>query len=310
MMNERRTMSNAGSGTRRFIVIGSTGQLGADLLTAFGPAATGLSHADIDVTDSAKTFATIARLRPDWVLNTASYNRVDDAEDDPMLAFQVNALGAWHVARAAAAAGAGVVFFSTDYVFDGTRQTPYGESDSPAPLNVYGASKCAGEQLVRQANPRHLIVRTSALFGATKSRKGWTFPQAILEQARAGREVRVVHDQIMSPTFSADLAANVKKLIEVESTGVFHVTNAGACSWFEFAEEICGAAGVHANLIPITSEQSGRRARRPVYSVLDNARLRAAGLAPMRSWKDALREYLSLTGRASDATPTVAGASG
>jgi dTDP-4-dehydrorhamnose reductase len=282
----------------RIVVIGSTGQLGSDLMRVFGPEAIGLAHPDVEITDEAATTAKLHALRPGWVLNTAAFNRVDDCETDATLAFAVNAIGALNVSRAAAGIGAGVVFFSTDYVFGGDQQRrqPYAESDTPEPLNVYGASKCAGEQLVRLANPRHLIIRTAGLFGQTTSRKGWTFPELMLQKARTGEHVRVVHDQILTPTYSADLAAKVKELIERGAAGLFHVANAGACSWFDFTAELFRLANVSAELTPITTGQSERRARRPAYSALTSTRLQTFGVAALRPWQDALRDYLGKKG--------------
>jgi dTDP-4-dehydrorhamnose reductase len=278
----------------KFVIIGSTGQLAADLLRVFGASAGGLTRQELDVTDDAQTLVKLQALKPDWVINTASFNRVDDCEIEPARAFEVNALGAFNAARAAAAVAAGVVFFSTDYVFgnEERRASAFAETDVPAPLNVYGTSKCAGEHLVRLANPRHLIIRTAGLYGAVGSRKGWTFPQLVLEQARTAGEVRVVSDQVVSPTYTADLAVTVKQLVERDLRGLFHVTNAGQCSWFEFAREVLALAGVGARLIPIRTEQSERRARRPAFSALASIHLHAVGLAPLRSWKDALRDYL------------------
>lgn len=284
---------------RKIVVVGSTGQLAADLMRVFGDEATGLSHQDLEVTDGVSALLKVQSLRPDWVLNTAAFNRVDDSEFNPALAFGVNAIGAFNVSRAAAAVGAGVVFFSTDYVFGADARlpgNPYAENDKPAPLSVYGASKCAGEQLVRLGNPRHLIVRTTGLYGETTSRKGWTFPELMLRKARAEGRASVVHDQILTPTYTADLAAKVKELIDRDMTGLFHLTNAGECSWFEFTGELFALAGVRVSLTPIATDQSERRARRPSYSALMSTRLQQAGLLTMRPWQDALRDYLSKKG--------------
>ena len=171
-------------------LLGSTGQLGQDLMQAFGEEAVGLSHQDLDVSDGVGVASTIHSLRPDWVINTAAYHRVDDCEVNPALAFAVNTLGAQNVARAASLVGAGVVFFSTDYVFGGQdrkRDQPYRETDDIHPLNVYGVSKAAGEQLVMQTNERHIVVRSAGLYGTATSRKGWTFPELMLDKARRER---------------------------------------------------------------------------------------------------------------------------
>jgi dTDP-4-dehydrorhamnose reductase len=283
----------------RLAVLGSTGQLGQDLLQVFGEEAVGLSHQDLDVSDGVGLASTIRSLRPDWVINTAAYHRVDDCEINPTLAFAVNALGAQNVARAASLAGAGVVFFSTDYVFGGQnrgRDQPYRETDEIYPLNVYGVSKAAGEQLVMQANERHIIIRSAGLYGMATSRKGWTFPELMIEKARSEGSVSVVTDQVLSPTFTEDLASKTKELIERDAKGLFHLTNAGECSWFEFAQAVFDLARVKVEMEPIHTGRTQRRARRPSYSALTTVRLEEVGLEPLRPWRKALDAYLAAKG--------------
>jgi dTDP-4-dehydrorhamnose reductase len=220
---------------------------------------------------------------------------VDDCEEDPTSTFAVNATGALNVARAAADIGSGVAFYSTDYVFGGEgreRDHPYVEQDNPHPLNVYGASKVAGELLAMQANERHLVVRSAGLYGTATSRKGWTFPELMINKARTDGFVRVVTDQVLSPTFTADLARKTKQLIEHDARGLFHLTNAGECSWFDFAQKAFEIAGVKGRMEPIDTGQMKQRARRPSYSALETSRLGAVGLNPMRSWEEALSDYL------------------
>jgi dTDP-4-dehydrorhamnose reductase len=280
-------------------VIGSSGQLGQDLMRLFGEEAVGFAHEDLDVTDDESVASAIGSLKPDWVLNTAAFHRVDDCEVDLTRTFAVNAIGALNVARAAADAGSGVVFYSTDYVFGGEerkRNHPYEEADTPQPLSVYGTSKVAGEQLVMQANARHLVVRSAGLYGTATSRKGWTFPELMLNKARTDGFVRVVTDQVLSPTFTADLAQKTRELIEHDAVGLFHLTNDGECSWFEFARGALDLAGVEAKMEPIDSGQLQQRARRPSYSALTSARLEEAGLSRLRPWKEALRDYLQTKG--------------
>jgi dTDP-4-dehydrorhamnose reductase len=280
-------------------VIGSTGQLGQDLMRVFGEEAVGFAHEDLDVTDEESVASAVRSAEPDWVLNTAAFHRVDDCETNPTLTFAVNATGALNVARAAAAVGSGVAFFSSDYVFGGQdrgRNNPYEEGDTPHPLSVYGVSKVAGEQLVVQANPRHLVVRSAGLYGTATSRKGWTFPELMLNKARNEEALRVVTDQVLSPTFTADLAGKTKELIEQDAVGLFHLTNAGECSWFEFARGTLELAGVDAKMEQISTEQMNQRARRPPYSALDTTRLEAVGLEQLRPWKEALSDYLSKKG--------------
>jgi dTDP-4-dehydrorhamnose reductase len=161
---------------------------------------------------------------------------------------------------------------------------------------VYGTTKVAGEQLVAQANERHLVVRSAGLYGTATSRKGWTFPELMINKARSDGAVRVVTDQVLSPTFTADLAQKTKELIEHGASGLFHLTNAGECSWFEFARVAFDIAGVEAEMEPIDSEQLKQRARRPPYSALDSARLAAVGVGPMRPWEEALGDYLEQKG--------------
>jgi dTDP-4-dehydrorhamnose reductase len=279
-------------------VIGSSGQLGQDLMRVF-PDAAGLGRQDIDVSDGVAVTLALQALKPQWVLNTAAFHRVDDCEANVSLALDVNALGALNVAKAAAAVGAGVVFFSTDYVFGAAerqRGHPYIEDDLPGPLNVYGATKCAGEQLVMATNPRHLVVRTTGLFGTATSRKGWTFPELMWNKGKTDGKVRVVNDQVLSPTNTADLAAKVRELIDRGVTGLFHLTNAGECSWFDFAKEVFDLTGLKVKMEPIPTESSQRRARRPSYSALASTRLAACGIAPLRSRTEALKDYLHQKG--------------
>jgi dTDP-4-dehydrorhamnose reductase len=280
------------------LVIGSTGQLGQDLMRVF-PGAVGLGHQDLDVSDGVAVTLAIQAHRPQWILNTAAFHRVDDCEINPQLAFGVNALGALNVARAATTVGAGVVFFSTDYVFGAAyrnRGHPYTEVDVPGPINAYGASKCAGEQMVLASNPKHLVIRTTGLYGTSTSRKGWTFPELMLNKARSDGFVKVVDDQVLAPTYTADLATKVKELIQHGASGLFHLTNAGECSWFDFARETFELAGIPVKMEAIKTEQSQRRARRPAYSALASSRLPQVGVVPMRQRIDALKDYLNKKG--------------
>jgi dTDP-4-dehydrorhamnose reductase len=281
------------------LILGATGQLGQDLMRVFGEHATGLGHEDVEVTDEAAVAAAVGRAAPDWVLNTAAFHRVDDCEADPPKAFAVNAVGAANVARAAAAVGAGVLFVSSDYVFGGegrARGHPHDEDAPPRPLNVYGVSKLAGEQLTALATPRHLIVRAAGLYGTTTSRKGWTFPELMLHKARTEGAVKVVTDQALSPTNTADLAAAIKDLVARDATGVFHLTNAGECSWFEFAAATFELVGMAVPMEAVESSRFPTRATRPRYSALTSVNLGRAGAPPMRPWREALTDYLRAKG--------------
>lgn len=280
----------------RTLVIGASGQLGQDLMKSLGADAIGLGHTDLDVTDGVGVSRTIREHRPDWVINTAAFHRVDDCEMNPTLAFAVNATGAANVARAAAEIGAGVVFYSTDYVFGGEgrpRQDPHTESSLPDPLNIYGVSKLAGERMVMNANPRHLVIRSAGLYGTATSRKGWTFPELMVSKGRNDGWVKVVTDQALSPTYTHDLAETTSALMEREATGLFHLTNEGECSWFEFAQATFDLAGIAVEMEPTETVTGERRARRPPYSALTSERLAQFGVAPLRPWREALAHYLT-----------------
>jgi dTDP-4-dehydrorhamnose reductase len=268
-------------------------------MRALGDDAVGLTHADIDVTDGVGVSRILREQRPAWVINTAAFHRVDDCELNPTLAFAVNATGAGNVARAAEEIGAGVVFYSTDYVFGGEgrpRHDPHTESSLPDPYNIYGISKLAGERMVMNANPRHLVIRSAGLYGTATSRKGWTFPELMVTKGRNDGWVKVVTDQALSPTYTHDLADATKALMEREARGLFHLTNEGECSWFEFAQATFDITGVAVNMEPTTTITGDRRARRPPYSALTSERLAETGAPPMRPWREALEHYLNAKG--------------
>ncbi len=247
--------------------------------------------------DPLGVLAALREARPDWVVNTAAFHRVDDCELDPERAFRMNAVAPWNVARAAKEVGARYCFVSTDYVYgrgEPAPRRPWIESDPPAPVNVYGASKVAGEELVRQVLPGALVVRSAGLYGVRGSGKGWTFPRLMLHLAETRGAVRVVDDQVLSPTFTADLAAAMVELMEGGATGLFHVVNDGACSWYELARHTFEIAGVEVDLAPQSTAEAGRRAARPAWSALASERLPR----PLRPWQEALADYLERIGRA------------
>src|SRR5205085_334959 len=197
------------------------------------------------------------------------------------------------VARLCAERDAVLVHFSTDYVFDGRAKEPYTEDDAANPLSVYGASKLSGEHLVRLACPRHFVVRTCGLYGRDGSRgKGGNFVTTMLRLAGRGTPIRVVADQALTPTATKDLASLTRRLLDTAAYGLYHATAAGQCSWYEFAARIFELAGLHPELSPISTEEFGAAARRPAYSVLDNAALRSIGLDDLRPWDEALAEFV------------------
>lgn len=241
-------------------VIGSNGQLGQDLCQALAADVVPLTHREIEVADMGSIRSALERCRPDAIVNTAAFHRVDDCESSPGRTFLVNALGARNVAVVAQELGAKLVYISTDYVFGGEpepRTTPYTEFDTAVPSNLYGKSKLSGENLVLTLCHKHFIVRTSGLFGvAGASGKGGNFVETMLRLARERDELRVVNDQIFSPTYTRDLAHKIAQLINTEYYGIFHITNRETCPWYEFTKEILRLAGLKTPVIPITSEQT------------------------------------------------------
>lgn len=285
--------------SRRVAVIGAAGQLGTDLVAALrGTGAyhvTPWPHEHVDVTRREQIDAAMEETRPDIVVNCAAFHQVDECEDRVAEALRINGHGASEVARACRQAGALCVFFSTDYVFWGDKGDAYTEDDVPRPINAYGVSKVAGELLVREATDRHLIVRISSVFGRAGARgKGGNFVESILKRARAGDALRVVADQVMSPTYTVDAAETVRALLDADATGLYHAANAGACSWCEFAQAAVRLAGLRAIVQPIASAEYPSRARRPSNSSLRSVRL-PAGLGS-RPWELALSDYLQAKG--------------
>jgi dTDP-4-dehydrorhamnose reductase len=274
----------------RALVVGALGQLGRELSSRLGGELAWAGGRDgLDVTDEPAVLAFVAQVRPDVVFNATAWNRVDAAEAEPERAFAVNAHAPRTLARAAAEVGARLVHVSTDYVFDGASARPYVEDDEPRPLSVYGASKLAGERSVLAAGPEHLVVRTSAVLGrAGSAQKGGSFVSRILEQARAGKPLRVVADQKFAPTFADELAAALLALARSRARGLLHVTNAGSCSWHELAVASLRAAGLDAPVAAIKAAELKLPARRPAYSVLDCSRYLSLGLTRPRDWQGAL----------------------
>ncbi len=300
----------------KIFLIGANGQLGSDLRQALVrhelicgvrtvPSMANYLPASVvmlDVMDAAQIHNVLELQQPDLVLNTTAYNKVDVAESDAREALLVNALGAQQLACACREFDLPLMHISTDFVFDGAKGTPYVEEDLPNPLSAYGASKYAGELLVRAAWPRHYLIRTCGLYGvAGSSGKGGNFVNTMLKLAKAGKPLKVVDDQICTPTATADLSMQIVRLIEHmqgrSDYGVYHINNHGQCSWYEFAREIFRLADVQADLTPIHSADYNAPAKRPPYSVLQNAHLQALGLDHMRDWQAALAEYVARVAR-------------
>ena len=285
----------------KVLVIGANGQLGTDLCLALRNfEVVPLTHQDIEITDIGSVKEACSKHKPDAIVNTAAYVRADDCETNQDKAFQVNSLGARNVAVVAQELGAKMVYLSTNYIFGDETEphtNPYTEFDIPVPLSVYGKSKLAGEGFVRHLCSKHFVIRTSGLFGvAGNSGKGDNFAETVLRFGKERDELRVVNDQVFSPTYTNDLAKKITQLVTTEYYGIFHITNSGACSWFEFTKEILKLAGLRTPVIPITSDQYPQKARRPHFSVLDNYHLKLLGMDDMRPWQQALKDYMKEKG--------------
>ena len=278
----------------KIALLGANGQLGQDLQQALhSHDVRRLTRKEIDVTNHALTRSVLMDIRPDVVLNTTAYHRVDDCEVHPELAYSVNVLAVLNLARIANDLKAILVHISTDYVFDGRANQPYTEKSEAFPLSVYANSKFAGELLVRSTAHKYFLIRTCGLYGAAGSQgKGGNFVQIMLSKARRGESIRVVEDQVVTPTYTVDLAHQIALILQTGHFGLFHMTNEGSCTWFEFARSIFEIAGVKADLSPTTSDIYKLPAIRPKFSVLENARLKELGLNRMRPWRDALAAYL------------------
>lgn len=281
---------------KRVAVIGATGQLGSELVRALEGAGAydvfPLSHQEIECAEAESVRGALSEVRPEVVVNCAAFVRVDEAEDRPDEAFRVNAVGALHVARTCEDLGSKCVYASTDYVFDGEKGDPYTEEDCPRPINVYGASKLAGEHLVLQTSPGALVVRLASLYGGQGARgKGTNFVLTILDRARRGEPLRVVDEIRMSPTYAHDAAVAIVELLERRATGVYHVVNEGSCTWYEFAKAAVAVAGLNAVVEPVSRREYPTKARRPADSALSTGRLRGTNIR-MRPWKEALTAYL------------------
>jgi dTDP-4-dehydrorhamnose reductase len=272
----------------RILVTGAGGQLGRELIEVLAPDEVhGRDHRALDISDRQAVFTTVEQVRPAWVINAAAYNDVDGAEGATELAFAVNAAGPGYLAEAAARAGAEIVHISTDYVFDGRKGAPYTELDRADPLSVYGRSKYEGELQVQAAHPSACVLRTAWLYGEY----GKNFVKAILGAAERGGPLKVVADQVGSPTWTRHLAQAIAELIQTPARGLFHVANAGACSRFEFARAIVQG---RVEVQPISAAHAARPAPRPANSALVSARWQAAGLRPLPGWEAALDDFLAV----------------
>lgn len=272
----------------KVMIIGATGLLGKPLMRQWRNAELiGTGSRDVDIRDAARVGELIENNHPNWIVLAAAYTDVDGCEKNPTLAYAVNRDGAVNVANAAKSVGAKLLFISSDYVFDGTKSTPYEINDERNPQSVYGRSKAEAELRLLETLPDVCIVRTSWLFGPG----GKCFPDTILKLAATRSHLEVVNDQRGCPTHTVDLAKAIIALCGKNAGGLVHACNAGECSWFDFAREIVSSAGLNTEVRPVSSSQMARPAPRPAYSVLSATSLHEYGIE-MPDWKDALRRYL------------------
>ena len=281
----------------RCAIVGAGGQLAYDLARTFNlpGEVVRLTRADLDVLDRVKVEETLRAIRPTHVLNGAAYNQVDRAEEEPAAAFAVNAEAVGTLSATCQALGATFVHFSTDYVFDGRKGSPYLEGDAPNPLSAYAASKLAGERMARERCERVFIFRVCGLFGigGLAARGRTLFVERMLRMAQEGHPIRVVSDQVLAPSYTLDLARKVWRVLTVGEPGLYNLTNAGQTSMYDFAREIFRLSGVApSSLAPVTMADFGAKARRPPYSVLAHGRLAALGEDDLQPWNEALAAFI------------------
>jgi dTDP-4-dehydrorhamnose reductase len=288
---QRQGIAAKGGWTVKILVTGGHGQLGKELVKELSKEheAYGFSKQDLDVTDIQQASAVLRRIRPDAVVHAAAYTKVDQAELDPDSAYSINAYGTRNMAVAAQQMGAKMVYISTDYVFDGSQSAPYRELDQTSPLNIYGKSKLAGEQMVQTFTEKFFIVRTSWLYG----KHGHNFVSTMLQLSQTNDELQVVCDQVGTPTYTLDLSRFISGLIKSENYGIYHASNTGSCSWFEFAQAVFQIAAIPQKIVPVESKDFSQLAVRPAYSVLDHMAIRLHGFEDFRHWRDALQEFLT-----------------
>jgi dTDP-4-dehydrorhamnose reductase len=280
---------------KKVLIVGALGMLGRDLLKVFakGYEVIGVDKEEIDITRQGATIKIIKEIVPTVVINAAGYTDVDGCEKKMRKAFAVNGEGARNLAKGCRDNGAKLVYISTDYIFDGEKKTPYRESDTPNPLNIYGESKLMGERYVEDLLDNYLIVRTQWLYG----RHGRNFVETILALARERDKIEVVHDQKGAPTYTVDLSKAIAALIRKDLKGTFHVSNRGACSWYDFALESVRLAGVGGvEIVPVSSTDLNRPAKRPLYSVFNCQRLQQEAGIEMRPWQETLKDYFARRG--------------
>ncbi len=275
----------------KIILLGSSGQLGKEfekfLLERESIELHSFSHAQLDILDFDKLVDKFNEISPDVVINCVAYTKVDQAEKEQALAYRINAIGAKNISYTSFKINAKVIYFSTDYVFGGTENSPYNEFDEPNPLSIYGKSKLLGEIYTKEHNSNHLILRISWLYGIN----GSNFVKTVIRLAKEKGELRVVNDQFGTPTYTLDVVGQTWKLIQEDCVGLYHSANAGQTTWFEFAKKIVEKFDLKAEVIPIKTDDFPALAKRPSFSILDNYLLKLESKNMMRNWQEAFDEF-------------------
>lgn len=279
------------------MIIGANGQLGNDLVKVLRPKheLIALTHKDIEICEHQSIIENFKKYRPSLLLNMSAFHKVEVCEEQILKSFNVNAYAVRDLALVCRDYRTIFVHMSTDYVFGGdpNRNIPYKENDLPLPVNVYGVSKLSGECFIRYILDRYFIIRVSGLYGiAGSSGKGGNFVETMLRLARERKPIRVVSDQYLTPTYTFDLARQIKELIETDYYGLYHSTSEGSCNWYEFAAEIFRISGLGPDLSKAKTGDFGEKVRRPAYSVLENVALKKIGINSMRPWRESLAAYL------------------
>ncbi len=275
----------------KVLILGANGQLGSEFKTFLKDKAEvfAFNHNELDILDFKGLTNKFFELFPDVVINCAAYTKVDQAEEEENLAYQINTVGAKNVSFASFKIKAKVVYFSTDYVFDGTKNSPYNEFDKPNPLSIYGKSKLFGEEFTKQFNPNHLILRISWLYGIN----GSNFVKTIAKLAKEKGELKVVNDQIGTPTYTLDVVKQTWQLIQDDSVGLHHCSNTGQTNWFEFAKKIVGQLNLNAKVLPIKTNEFPALAKRPSFSVLEKYLLKIENKNIIRNWEEAFNDFVN-----------------
>ena len=278
----------------KIIILGGKGQLGKEFENFLKDKAEiySFSHLELDVLNQELLIKKIQEIKPEVVINCSAYTKVDKAEEEKEECIKVNAIGAKNVSYASYKVGAKIIYFSTDYIFDGEKESPYTELDSPNPISTYGRSKLLGEIYTSKHNPNHLILRISWLYGIN----GRNFVKTIIKKAKEEKELKIVSDQKGSPTYTLDVVKQTWELIKKDKVGIYHSADQGETSWYEFAKKIIEKLKINVKISPIKTGEYPALAKRPKYSVLDNYLLKLEGINIMRDWETALNEFLDTYG--------------